>query len=156
MKLLEPHVDTDLHQVFGFVISESVRRVKEISNNDSVGIDKVSGIIHYADAMKKAKTLSELFETGLPEHQFMTRLLDQGDGRNRQTGRSTLMAYTYIKLAVQSPDWIEVVDHFPGQDARINLMDKIQRIISEEYDPRYWEFEPTRIKFNNPNQSNKQ
>ena len=82
--------------------------------------------------MKKSDKIIKIRLTKEQEKHFKTIewLLDFNE--NIATGRSYLMAITFIKMAFKYPNrWIQVFDHFPSKMGSERLLDTIKSIISQ-------------------------
>lgn len=52
---------------------------------------------------------------------------------NRNSGRTYLLAITFIRRAIDNPGmWIQIFDHYPTQQAKEHLLDLIKMIICQD------------------------
>ena len=112
---------------------EQAKYIKEKANNMEI----TAGLL---DRLNSEKEMDGLMI------EFLAQLLDQGE-KYRNTGRTAVLAKTYLRLAVLNTDKpIKPIDHNPAKDANRHLVIIMERIVKEgNYDYEDWEFKKTTV-----------
>lgn len=70
--------------------------------------------------------------------EFLKRLYDPNGRKYRRTGRTTIMAKAFMRIAKENPgEKIQFHDHYPGKEGTRSMEDTLRRLLRMLGDHRY-------------------